>query len=310
MKRFLYTLLSLAVILSLAISASAVGEKMTAAKGTPTIDGEIDSIWDTTERVQLTHIKAGDLKGDGTLPDTCSVYARMLWDETALYFLFEIYDDDFGFLSTEGDWKNDSIYLYIDEVGSLDATWKDGQSQNALIPEEGYTMVPRKGTAPAEYQLEYTYPTDESCVMEFKYVPSIISASTFAEGLELSIDFQYNDCTEYGTRDYCFGWSDDSDNASNTSACWGVVTLAGAPSEAADESAEEPADETVVDTSVTEPAEETPEVTEAAPEEANETVEPSDTVTAPQTFDNTLIIAAITLLTAFGAFTLNRKVRN
>ena len=37
--------------------------------------------------------------------------------------------------------------LYIDELSTGGGTWLEGQSQNAIIPAEDLTLVPRKGTA-------------------------------------------------------------------------------------------------------------------------------------------------------------------
>ena len=134
MKRtLLCALLTAVMLVTLAIGASAVGEEMTVAYGTATIDGTIDDVWANADRQQLKYCKAGDLKVDvNTLPEDCTVYASMLYDNTALYFLFEIEDNEFGFNSSVGDWKNDSIYLYIDEEGSGDTPYNEQQAQLAL----------------------------------------------------------------------------------------------------------------------------------------------------------------------------------
>ena len=227
MKRILLCAILAAVLtISLAVGASALGEEMIIATGTPKIDGVIDDVWATADRQQLGYCKAGDLKVDAyTLPEDCTVYASALYDSTALYFLFEITDNEFAFDSSVGDWKNDSIYLYIDEIGDGDPTWTDQQAQIALIPEDGWEMIPRKGAALADYELAYTFPTEGTCIMEFKYVPRELPLK---QGSEFTLDFQYNDSIPGGTRDYCLGWSDETDDASNNSACWGFATLGGA----------------------------------------------------------------------------------
>ncbi len=227
MKRILLCAILAAVLtISLAVGASALGEEMIIATGTPKIDGVIDDIWATADRQQLGYCKAGDRKVDAyTLPEDCSVYASALYDNTALYFLFEITDNEFAFDSSVGDWKNDAIYLYIDEIGDGDPTWTDQQAQIALIPEDGWELIPRKGATPADYELAYTFPTATTCVIEFKYVPRELALK---EGTEFTLDFQYNDSIPGGTRDYCLGWSDETDDASNNSSCWGFATLGGA----------------------------------------------------------------------------------
>lgn len=321
MKKILSALFALVLVVSLcAVSVSAIGEEMTVLRGTPVIDGTIDAIWASADRQQLSHLKAGDLKGDGTLPDTSSAYASMLWDDGALYFLFEIYDDDFAFTADQGAWQNDSLYLYVDEESSYCATWVDGQNQLALIPAEGLTLVPRNGTAPADYEMAYSYPDENTCIIEFKYVPAIAELKA---GLELMIDFQYNDATDAGTRDYCFGWSDETDGASGDSTVWGFVTLSeeaveaeetaveapAADSTAEDSSTEEPAVEEPAVEPTEEPAVEEPELVEA-PAAADEVEAPETATAAPQTSDVTTVITLCAMVSALCAFVISRRKAN
>ena len=248
MKKFLSALLALTCTATLALSVSAVGETYTAQKGTPVIDGTVDDVWANAEKVQLTHVKAGDLKGDGTMPEGLSVYASMLWDESAFYFLFDIHDDDFAFNSEAGDWKNDSVYLYIDELSTGGGTWLEGQSQNAIIPAEDLTLVPRKGTAPSEYQVAWSFPEETHCIIEYKYVPSDIEPEELVEGFTFLGDFQYNDADAFLTRPYCLGWSDEDDSAADNADVWGVITLGGAGETAETEAETEAAAETEPET--------------------------------------------------------------
>lgn len=309
MKKFLSALLALTCTATLALSVSAVGETYTAQKGTPIIDGTVDDVWANAEKVQLTHVKAGDLKGDGTMPEGLSVYASMLWDESAFYFLFDIHDDDFAFNSEAGDWKNDSVYLYIDELSIGGGTWQEGQSQNAIIPAEDLTLVPRKGTAPNEYQVAWSFPEENHCILEFKYVPSDIEPEELVEGFTFLGDFQYNDADDFLTRPYCLGWSDEDDSAANNADVWGVITLGGAgetaETEAETEAAAETEPETIAETEAETEAEtvaETAAETEAAPV-AEETVTET---TAPQTFDVTVIASAAAIVSLAG-FAATRK---
>lgn len=310
MKKFLSALLALTCTATLALSVSAVGETYTAQKGTPIIDGTVDDVWANAEKVQLTHVKAGDLKGDGTMPEGLSVYASMLWDESAFYFLFDIHDDDFAFNSEAGDWKNDSVYLYIDELSIGGETWLEGQSQNAIIPAEDLTLVPRKGTAPSEYQVAWSFPEENHCILEFKYVPSDIEPEELVEGFTFFGDFQYNDADAFLTRPYCLGWSDEDDSAANNADVWGVITLGGAgetaETEAETEAAAETEPETTAETEAETEAEtvaETAAETEAAEEAAEETVTET---TAPQTFDVTVIASAAVIVSLAG-FAATRK---
>ncbi len=310
MKKFLSALLALTCVAAMAVSVSAVGETYTAQKGTPVIDGTVDDVWANAEKVQLTHLKAGDLKSEGVIPEGLSVSASMLWDESAFYFLFDIHDDDFAFNSEAGDWKNDSVYLYIDELSTGGGTWQEGQSQNAIIPAKDLTLVPRKGTAPSEYQVAWSFPEENHCIIEFKYVPADIEPEELVEGFTFLGDFQYNDADDFLTRPYCLGWSDEDDSASNNADVWGVITLAGSgettETEAETEAAAETEPETTAETEAETEAEtvaETAAETEAAEEAAEETVTET---TAPQTFDVTVIASAAVIVSLAG-FAVTRK---
>ncbi|MDD6983811.1 MAG: sugar-binding protein [Clostridia bacterium] len=310
MKKFLSALLALTCVAAMAVSVSAVGETYTAQKGTPVIDGTVDDVWANAEKVQLTHLKAGDLKSEGVIPEGLSVSASMLWDESAFYFLFDIHDDDFAFDSEAGDWKNDSVYLYIDELSTGGGTWQEGQSQNAIIPAKDLTLVPRKGTAPSEYQVAWSFPEENHCIIEFKYVPADIEPEELVEGFTFLGDFQYNDADDFLTRPYCLGWSDEDDSASNNADVWGVITLAGSgettETEAETEAAAETEPETTAETEAETEAEtvaETAAETEAAEEAAEETVTET---TAPQTFDVTVIASAAAIVSLAG-FAVTRK---
>ncbi len=313
MKKFLSALFALTCVATLALSVSAVGETYTAQKGTPVIDGTVDDVWANAEKVQLTHLKAGDLKSEGVIPEGLSVSASMLWDESAFYFLFDIHDDDFAFNSEAGDWKNDSVYLYIDELSTGGGTWLEGQSQNAIIPAEDLTLVPRKGTAPSEYQVAWSFPEETHCILEFKFVPADLEPEELVEGFTFLGDFQYNDADDFLTRPYCLGWSDEDDTASNNADVWGVITLAGTgettETEAETEAAAETEPETTAETEAETEAEtvaETAAETEAAPaaeEAAEETVTET---TAPQTFDVTVIASAAAIVSLAG-FAATRK---
>lgn len=301
MKKFLSALLALTCVAAMAVSVSAVGETYTAQKGTPVIDGTVDDVWANAEKVQLTHLKAGDLKSEGVIPEGLSVYASMLWDESAFYFLFDIHDDDFAFDSEAGDWKNDSVYLYIDELSTGGGTWQEGQSQNAIIPAEDMTLVPRKGTAPSEYQVAWSFPEENHCIIEFKYVPADLEPADLVEGFTFLGDFQYNDADDFLTRPYCLGWSDEDDSASNNADVWGVITLAGT-GETTETEAETEA-ETVAETEPETAAEAETEAAPAAEEPAEETVTET---TAPQTFDVTVIASAAAIVSLAG-FAATRK---
>ncbi|HEY5562636.1 MAG TPA: sugar-binding protein [Clostridiaceae bacterium] len=79
---------------------NAIGE---AIKGTPAIDGIVDTLWAGSTLLKM------DVLGDGTT-GTC----RVAWDDNALYYLFEMKDSTPNALAVNE--NNDSIELWVDEL--------------------------------------------------------------------------------------------------------------------------------------------------------------------------------------------------
>lgn len=307
MKKTLAIILVVMLLSMAMVSAvSAVGEEMTAKKGTPVIDGEIDAIWAEADRQELTHVKAGDLKD--IAPEVEKAYASALWDENYIYFLFEVTDDDvtnaFGGDPTAQEWKNDTIFLYIDEEATRSTSlWIDGTYQFSFCF-DGTAKLPRNG---GTYTKETKYAakqTDTGFIIEVAFAPEIIK---LAAGVELGVDYQYNDGTEAGTRDYCLGWSDETDGASGNASIWGFLTLSAdavGGAAAAEPVAADPAP--VADAPVEKGAiEEAPAAVVTAPVSA-----PATTVSAaPQTGDTLVIVLSVLALIGACGIVASRKTR-
>ena len=173
------------------------------AYGTPSaIDGVKDEAWDKAMPITLDHVMKD-------APEA-TVTAYQLWDENKLYFFFDIIDADVAQDSTEGDWHNDGIYLYISELCSFDASGFDnyvnyeGLYQFAII-NETLTMLPRKGAADFtedDYSCQVNF-TETGITIEFAYTPKYLKLEA---GQQLCIDYQYNDCTAEGVRIGCLSW--------------------------------------------------------------------------------------------------------
>lgn len=284
-----FLLCALLITLVTAPASHAVGETAVAKKGTPVIDGVVDEIWSQTDRVSLSHLKAGDLKANGA-PADYSCYASMLWDEGHFYYLFEVTDDDIFCNNLAGStWQNDCIFLYIDETNSKTAnTWNAGQYQLAFLA-NGDSVIPRNGThslgaSACTYKVTATA---TGFIVEAAFTPDAV---TPAAGLAVGIDYQFNDANEGGSRDYCYGWSDETDTASNDASIWGIVTLS------ADAAAPAPEKQAAPET------EEPQTPAEPAQEPAPETV-------AAQTSDITSVMTLLAGIAALTAFAVSNKKR-
>lgn len=129
-KLFAFILVAAMICATLALSVSATrGLVYNAPKGTPKIDGELDSVWDAAEwtDVDLPHGADTDTYGH-------SARAKVMWDETNLYLYAEITCP-----STE-EW-NDTFEVYFDENNDKEAGYGGDDTQNGFWKDgvrEGY----------------------------------------------------------------------------------------------------------------------------------------------------------------------------
>lgn len=280
MKKTVFVLLTLVLLLSLTVSSFALGESMTVKKGVITVDGVIDDVWAQADRQPLTHIK-----NSVPAPDTSSAYFSALWNGNTLYFLFEVTDDDISFASaTAGDWKNDSIYLYLEELGTAGTPYTAGQYQFAFLPAENMSQTPRKGDAAAVGKCNFAYKlTDNGFVIEASYECNM---TTLAAGDKLNADVQYNDGTPAATRAYNFGWSDETDAAVSNASVWGTLILSA-------DSVKTAAATTAAQT--------------AASTTAAQTAAAQPDTSAPKTADAAVLVAAIAVAAACAGVAIVRK---
>ena len=218
MKRLGAALIAVLLLFFTAVPAFSIGEKMNVYYGTPWIDGEIDPIWKKADRQKLSW-RTG---GEGTRQPNSLAYVSVLWDDEALYFLFELIDNDFTFDAEPGSELNDCVYLYIDEAEIFGPTWTPGQMRVALTPALGKSDYAMNGDGPKDYEMAFSFDVDGHAIIEFKYVPSMVKLRSAGQVL---VDFQYNDANPDGFLDYRWNWSDELGECDTDSASWTYITL-------------------------------------------------------------------------------------
>ena len=221
----------------MAVPTLAIGEKMTASRAAPIVDGEVDAIWKKADRQRLGYTTGGE----NTRAAASAAYVSVLWDDDALYFLFELIDDDFIFDFPAGSEKNDSVFLYIDEEGYFGPTSEGNQTVISLTPALGKSLYPMSGPAPKDYEMGFGWDEDGHGIIEFKYVPHTIDLTKADSVL---MDFQFNDAASDGTIACVHNWSDMIGEAPYDSSSWTYVKLrhSGGGSDSGYETAEEAAE--------------------------------------------------------------------
>lgn len=220
MKKLLATVFSILFLsAAFAISASAVGETLEANYGSPTVDGVIDDVWRTTQRQKLTYVIPGD--NQKTKRATSTVYVSSLWDGKALYFLIEMIDNDFT-TGGEGEYDNDTMYIYLDEADLFDKTWQEGQSQISLVPIEGSNAKLLHGEVGEGTEIVFGYFGDTGRLFEIKYVSP---TTRMFRGQKILADFKYVDVTEEKERAHTLAWSDQLNEGDLDSSNWSYIVL-------------------------------------------------------------------------------------
>ena len=89
-----------------------------AAHGTPKIDGVVDDIWEQAKPINVSKpaISETELAEDQMATAT----AQLLWDKEHIYALWKVSDSKLSATADE-DWAQDSVELFIDERGRMEA---------------------------------------------------------------------------------------------------------------------------------------------------------------------------------------------
>ena len=259
MKKLLTLVLAAFIVAALAISVSAnagTGYTITAARGTPTVDGVKDDIWDTAEAQTQDRIRNGEDTGT-------HVTIRFLYDDENLYYLGEVPDSSLwtkdlspASMTYQMDGSEICLSLKNSSAGSIDTAtdawvgvtpYADFYSSQAnWLVGSGSGVSSDNEEFDAEFMEVHTSlendPENETASVY--YVEAVWHIKAYNEeyapkdGVKYGFEVSYNDNAEYNNRTMCIGWSDVSDSASTNPSVWGEIVLGG---EGAGEAAPEPA---------------------------------------------------------------------
>lgn len=89
-------------------------------KGTPSIDGNIDDIWNTANAIST------DVSVQGT--DSAKAKVKTLWDKDYIYALYEVTDSNLD-KSSENAYEQDSVETFIDENNARTSAYDNDDAQ-------------------------------------------------------------------------------------------------------------------------------------------------------------------------------------
>ncbi|MBQ8724306.1 MAG: hypothetical protein IJY74_01370, partial [Oscillospiraceae bacterium] len=187
-----------------------------AAKGTPEIDGTIDSVWDNATAISLDTYTMGN-GATGT--------AKMLWDENYIYVLAEVKDAVLSNASANA-YEQDTFEVFFDENNNKTSSYEsdDIQARVSYTGEKTVTVglstdafISAAATTADGYLVEYALP--------FTIAP-------FTAGQVVGFDVQINDDGDgAGKRTSIANWNDLSGMGYTDPSGFGVMKLIGDGSE-------------------------------------------------------------------------------
>lgn len=267
MKKTLSLLIAVVLVLgmmSMGVSANR-GLSYTAQYATPVIDGVVDECW-TNVADGWTQI---DLPYQEGAESVCSARAKVLHDDSLVYFLVEVTD------ATVEAGNGDAFEIYFDEDNCKDVAYCDVSTQLQMHLDETVT----KGTnsiGDVDMIKEYKVATSENgYILEFSVA---LMNGIPAAGSSIGLEFMYNDA--------------DVDTTFLNALRWNVDTAGGdtAPYMAVDNFG------TLVFAEYVAPVVDEP----AADEPATDAPVVDDAPVAPVTADAGIVVAAVVMAAAAG----------
>lgn len=268
--------LSMAVSLTVAISANATGEVSTASYATvaPVIDGQIDEIWNHTARQTIA-------VPDDFEYDITGGYTSLLWDETGYYLLAVV--EDISLTENDQEARNSVDFWFSEANTKTDSFSTDSGDWHFCKASDG-TECYYTGNENVYKVAKSAVTTSEDGYIVELYVP-YLGAKAPALGAKIGYTVSFNDDTDNdGVRDGYVYWSvtEDSDAYWEKTAALPDVELIAGPT-----------------------PEELGLVPETTAEIAETTVDTTVTM-APKTFDVGVVAAVTAIVSAIG-YTLSKK---
>ncbi len=187
-----------------------------AVRGTPTLDGQIDDVWESAPAMPTDRAVVDISDPDVVSPATATV--RCLWDDDHLYVLAVVRDPR---VAGTGDapWERDSVEFFLDESanGGSQYDQDDGQYRVGADGEISHGSAGRSGNARAVARLIRNGYLVEAAIE----VPN----GVLLRGAELGFEVQVNDNRGGGRRATVMKWSSPSDRSWRDPSSFGRLWL-------------------------------------------------------------------------------------
>ena len=163
-----------------------------AAYGTPVIDGEQDSVWNSTNYNVFDNVV-------GTGSTFYKGWFKVLWDDENMYMLAKVYSEQFSNMD-DSPWENDSIEYFIDEDCKRTTTYYDDDYQlrigfDSALSANNYDLNKMTGKA---------VKGDNYYIAELSFPYKTV---TPYDGMEIGFDVQANASKMIGFARTLYAWN-------------------------------------------------------------------------------------------------------
>ena len=182
---------------------------ITAAKGSPVIDGAVDEIWNSAKEEPVNIMTMAWQGASGTV--------RTLWDEKNIYVLVNVKDKILN-TDSQNAYEQDSVEVFLDENNNKSYSYQEDDGQYRVSCKNVVTFGSNGTKEGFESAVKVT---EEGYLVEAK----IPLTSEACKGKIMGFDIQINDSNERGERISVAKFNDDSDNSWQSTAKWGNLLL-------------------------------------------------------------------------------------
>lgn len=183
-----------------------------AIKGTPAIDGEIDSIWAQANEI-TTDIYTQNTQG-------AKAKVKTLWDQNYLYVLAVVADSNLSDVNDNA-WEQDSVEIFIDENFNRTDHYQSDDVQYRINFKNFVTI--NGGLEDLDFK-SVAKVVGDGYLIEMA-IPYILKP--FQDGQIMGFDAQVNDDHGSGKRDSTTNWNDATGRGYENTESYGVIILEG-----------------------------------------------------------------------------------
>ena len=191
----------------------------------PVIDGEVDPIWNT---LSTTNILDKIAMGEAVSEEDLSNSFRTMWDQDALYFLFEVKDDSIVWDLPYLGWDLDGQEIYLD-MGNEKVSWGYDTNDVQLrfiynhpdIQQFYMGQPPWVDAASVDFA---HFRTSDGFNLEIRFPWAALEVDDPHEGMEIGVEITGND-NDGGFRESILAWNAITDDAWKNPSVWGTVVL-------------------------------------------------------------------------------------